>query len=72
MRGCFKIAILKKMLLFRAQNTEHLGAAGRANARHRAARHATLALHGNFFGVLHLFFGLALDTISFGHSFYVY
>jgi hypothetical protein len=54
-------------LLF-AQDSEHLGAASRANARHSAALDAALTFHGNFFGVLHLLFGLAFDTVCFSHN----
>ena len=53
--------------LFRAQDSEHLSAASRANTRHCASLNATLALHGNFFGVFHLSFGFTLDAVSFSH-----
>ena len=40
---------------------EHLGAAGRA---HTLGRRLAI-LHGNGFGILHFFLGVALHTVSF-------
>ena len=56
----------KKRLLF-AQDLKHLGAADRTDASHSAALNATLALHGNFFGVFHLSLRLAFYAIGFVH-----
>ena len=54
--------------LFLTQDSEHLGAANRTNARHRAALNATLALHGNFFGVFHFSLGFAFYAICLSHN----